>query len=222
MADLEQALAGEDLSVEQPIEQPEAPEVETPEAPPETPPVEEKSEHHVPLPVFMDMKNEVKALRAQLEQQGQPQDQAAPEFLDPEGATFMQQQMQAMYSNMQAEMSESMSRTQHGDQTVDAALQAAQAAGVVDQFRGGKDPWGKLVKWHKDQQVSQEIGGDLEGYRAKLEAEIRSEIQAEMAAKQVKDMAAKPAPSMADVTGTGGGPKTAYAGPTALGSLLPE
>lgn len=226
MSDLEQVLAGNEPAqepetiVETQPETPVEPEVETPQ--PEQPEAKEEPAHSVPLPVFMEMKNEVKALKQQLSQQNQPEPPQAPDFLDPEGATFMQAQMQSMMANMQAEMSENFARSQHGDEAVNAAFEAAQAAGVVDQFRGAKDAWGSLVKWHKQQQISQEIGGDLQAYADKVRAQVRQEIEAEMAAKQVKEMGAKPAPTMANITGAGGGPKTAFTGPTSLEQALRE
>ena len=223
MSDLEQIVDGVE-----PAPEAEAVTPETSEAPaepqaapePETPPEPQAQEPEmVPHHVVGKLRQELRGLKAQLAAAQQPQPQA-PEFVDPEGAAHFQQQIAMMQANFAAEKSEMMARVNHGSDAVDAALQAAEAAGVVDQFRGQQDPWGALAKWHKSTLVQQEIGDDPAAYKAKVEAEIRAKVEAEMVAKQAQEKAAQSAPSMANVTGTGGGPKTAWAGPTSLDSLL--
>lgn len=233
MSDLDQVLSGEAPEANEPVqpveaEQPQEAQAESqpeqPEAAPEQP---EAVEPTVPLAVFKSMRDDLKTqldqIKTQMQQPQQvPEQPQAPEFLDPEGAQFQQRQMATMAANMQAEMSERFARMQHGDDAVNAAMEAAQASGTVDQFRGQKDPWGKLVTWHKTQQVAQEIGPDPAAYRQKLEAEIRQKIQAEMAAKQAQEMAAKQAPSLAGVNGTGGNSDPGWQGPSDLNSLIGE
>lgn len=233
MSDLEEMLSGDTPEANeavQPVEaeQPQEAQAEEPPAEAEQPqeqPEPQEAEPTVPLAVFKSMRDDLKAQLDQIKtqiQQPPAQREPAPEFLDPEGAQYMQQQMAAVTSNMMATVSERFARMQHGDDAVNAALEAAQSTGVVDQFRGQDDPWGKLVGWHKAQQVAQEIGPDPAAYRQKLEAEIRQKIQAEMAAKQAQEMAAKSAPSLAGVNGTGGNSSPGWQGPTDLNALIGE
>lgn len=236
MSDLDEMLSGETpeanetvqpVEAEQPQEaQAEPAEAEQAQEQPETPAeAPQEAEPTVPLAVFKSMRDDLKSQLDQIKtqiQQPPAQREPAPEFLDPEGAQYMQQQMAAVTNNMMATMSERFARMQHGDDAVNIALEAAQSTGAIDQFRGQDDPWGKLVAWHKTQQVAQEIGPDPAAYRQKLEAEIRQKIQAEMAAKQAQEMAAKSAPSLAGVNGTGGNASPGWQGPTDLNALIGE
>ena len=83
-------------------------------------------------------------------------------------------------------------------------------------------PFHAAVEQFNKHRVAQEIGSDPDAYKAKLEAELRGKIEAELVAKQARDAAGKFAPSMANVTGTGGGPKANWAGPASLSSVLGE
>lgn len=166
----------------------------------------------VPVSVVAELRQEIRNLKAA--QQPQPQ---IPEFVDPEGAHFLAQQMQQMQASMAADMSETRARVTHGDQAVDAAFQAAEAGNVTQQFVGQPDPWGKLVQWHKAQQAQAEIGDDPAAYRQRVEAEIRAKVEAEMVAKAARERAGTAAPSLANATGSAGsGPVSTWNGPTPL------
>ncbi|NQY15631.1 MAG: hypothetical protein HRT81_17530 [Henriciella sp.] len=227
MSDLEQIVNGE-----QPVPEP-APEavVEpvTPEPTPEpepTPTAEPKREaepHMVPVGVVSELRQSNRELQQRLEQLTQaltprPEAPKMPDVLEnPQGfEEHLQTQFRVMTANFQADLSESNARAKHGDEVVNAAFEAAKATGQVANFAGGKDPWGRLVQWHKGEQVRQEIGDDPAAYRSKLEAELRATIQAEMVAEQAKAKAAQAAPSMANVTGSTGGAMPTWAGPTPL------
>ena len=83
---------------------------------------------------------------------------------------------------MMLNQSEVMARDKFGDEIVDTALKAAQAAGVAASFRDQPHPWGELVKWHKRQQTLQVVGDDPDAYRTKIEAEVRAKVLAELKA----------------------------------------
>ena len=116
--------------------------------------------------------------------QPQPQAEEPPDFYtNPEGALqFHLQKQQHAYENMMLNQSEVMARDKFGDEIVDTALKAAQAAGVAASFRDQPHPWGELVKWHKRQQTLQVVGDDPDAYRTKIEAEVRAKVLAELKA----------------------------------------
>ena len=116
--------------------------------------------------------------------QPQPQAEEPPDFYtNPEGALqFHLQKQQHAYENMMLNQSEVMARDKFGDEIVDTALKAAQAAGVAASFKGQPHPWGELVKWHKRQQTLQVVGDDPDAYRTKIEAEVRAKVLAELKA----------------------------------------
>lgn len=189
-----------------------------PAAAPEPPKVEPKAEpapEMVPVGVVQELRRELRELKQAQAPRPQP-----PEFIDPEGAQFMQHQMTMMQANFAAELSEVKARSNYGSDAVDEAYKVAEAAGILDQFKGVNDPWGSLAKWHQQQKVMQEVGNDPAAYKARLTEEIRKQVEAEMVAKQAAAIAGTPAPSMANATGTGGGTRTAWTGPTPLSNVL--
>lgn len=226
MQDLDSIVAGEE-----PVQEP-APEAQTEEPVTPAEPVEEpkaeadpepaKETPMVPLAALQEVRGQLQELKAMMPQPEQPK---APDPLDdPQGYQAYQQQHVANSTlNVKLDLSEDMARTAHGDAVVDEAFQAFQA--TADQatrqaIMAARSPWNEVVKWHKQNQVAQEIGNDPAAYAAKVEAEIRAKVEAEMVAKQAKDKAAQAAPSMANVTGTGGGVKTSWAGPTSLEAAI--
>ncbi len=220
--DLEEIFDGKEPEPKEPEAKAEevvepTPEVE-PEAEPEVEPEVVATPETVPLAAHLEERGKRQALEAQLKEANKPAPEPTPDvFEDPEGfSKAIEGRLAAMESNMALNLSEKFARSNHGNETVDKAWAAAEAAGVLPQFAQQQDAYGALVDWHKTQQVREEIGNDPAAYKAKLEADLRKEIQAELATKQARDMAGKPAPSMADVTGSGGSPKSTWGGPTPL------
>lgn len=180
-----------------------------PQVAPEPPPQPTRT---VPLPELMEERHkrqlaerEREAARRELElvqrfiEAQRPQQPPPPPIdpvTDPEGAfralaqrqdmIVNQVQEQALHQN--ANNSERFARQQHGDERVDAALQAALSAGINRQFLAQPDPYGALLRWHSQVQVAQEVGTDLSAYRQKVEAEVRQRLLAEA------QVAGKPAP----------------------------
>lgn len=144
------------------------------------------------------MEAEARAKAFEQVSQRQPQYQQPPQFqqyqqpepppdfyTDPEAAfnaRLMPVQQQVV--NMMLHQSEIMARDKYGDEIVDKALQAANAAGdrAKAEFLQSPHPWGEMVKWHKRQQTLQVVGEDPEAYRAKVETELRAKILAELKA----------------------------------------
>ena len=137
--------------------------------------------------------------------QPQPQAEEPPDFYtNPEGALqFHLQRQQHAYENMMLNQSEVMARDKFGDEIVDTALKAAQAAGVAASFKSQPHPWGELVKWHKRQQTLQVVGDDPDAYRTKIEAEVRAKVLAELKAGGAGAAATKFPGSLATATGQG-------------------
>jgi hypothetical protein len=161
-------------------------------------------------------------IQASQRQGDQPAPRKLPDvFEQPEAYTQSILQMMAeREAGIIAEMSERFTRSKHGDEAVDAAFETAKAAGVIDQFRGRKDPWGELVKWHKQHQVMSEIGNDPDAWRAQERDRLRQEVLAELAGQQQKQTAARGAPSLAGQPNLGARAAPAWSGPTPLSEIL--
>lgn len=201
------------------------------ESAPQAEPEPAPQEQMVPLAAVQEERAKNRALRdtipelqrqiAQMQEsmaRTQQQPQIDP-IMEPERfQTEIQRRVSEQLSNVYADISERSARQTYGDDTMDAALEAAQAAGVVDQFRGRKDAWGDLAKWHKAQTALKTIGDDPAAYAARVEAEIRQKVLAEMAAQSVN----KPAPSLAGATNLGTRTAPAWQGPTPLSDILGE
>lgn len=227
MSDLEQILSGETPEPEAPQEAaPEAetaPEVEasapTPEEAP-TPVETAQPEPTVPLSALMEVRKELQEMKA-----GMPRPEApkAPDvFEDPQGfAGHLSRQVQSAQLTTKLETSRFMAEREFGKDTVDKAFQFFNERPEQSQaLLSHASPFHAAVEEYNKHAIAQEIGQDPAAYRAKIEAEVRAKVQAEMVAEQAKAKASQPAPTMANVAGTGGGPKTAWAGPTSLESLL--
>lgn len=238
MSDLEDILGGEKPQPEavpepqaetpEPEQQPEA-EAATPETPePQAEPEKSDDPKDIPYAVFKsqrdDFKNQIEDLKRQIaeSQKPKPEPVKVPDmYEDPEGyVRFQQSQLERVRLSTIADMSEVMAVEKYGEDAVSAAFEAVKAAGEGARFLNSRNPYGDMVKWHKQQQVIQEIGDDPAAYREKLAAEIRAEIEADIVAKQAKALAEKAAPSMAKVNGSGGQRDAGWQGPTSLDKLI--
>lgn len=166
--------------------------------------------HSVPLPVYLAQRDEMKEMRAKveaLEKAPQPQPQTAPiprpdQFEDPDGARAWDERQLHMRD---LNRSERMAKREHGDDFVQEAFAAAQAAGMAEQFGRSQFGWEDMADWHKRNVEAQEAKslaseiGDPAAYKAKIRDEILAELKAEMATEQVKNL-----PSLANETSIGG------------------
>lgn len=198
--------------VEEPAQEEPAAPVETQEA--------KHEDQQVPLAALKEVRSENKTLKQRLSdieqllrQKEQPQ--APDPLLDPEAhSAFLIRQFQEGQANVLAEMSERFARNSYGDELVDEAFEAAQRSGVVEKFRGSKDPWGDLAKWHKAEKAKAEIGDDPTAYKERLKAELLAELKAETAGRSVQ-----PPASLAGQSNLSSS-TPAWAGPVALDDLL--
>lgn len=237
MSDLDDILSEEPIVEETPEPVAEEPVQEVQEPVAEEPaPEPEPEPQTVPLAALQEQRGENKELKAALAalqsevaqmrqpKQAQPQ---VPDFVDPEGAAYFQQHMSQMQAHFAAELSEAKARVSYGSEAIDQAFEAAQAAGIIDQFKGQADPWGSLGKWHKGvleqekaQNLLKETGGDLEAYKAKIKAEVMAEIQANQVAENVAQAASAKAPSLASEPNLGSRAAPQWSGPMSLDDIL--
>lgn len=183
----------------------------------------EPKEQMVPLAALKAEREASRGMKARLEAverflQSQAQQQEAPRFAEQPEAYFraMAAHLANSEANTTAQISERFAREKFGSDLVDEAFAAAEAAGVLDQFRGKADGWGDLAKWHKSQKALREIGDDPAAFRERL----RQEIIAEEAAKRATNPANQPAPSLAGDTNLGSRAAPAWSGPTPLKDIL--
>lgn len=230
MSDLDQILGGEPADAPEPAQQ-EAPQVEADpvaEPPAEEPvaqeePAKPEEPVMVPLSALQELRQELKQLKQVQHQAAQPKPQPAPDmFEDPEGyRAYVERNVSNGMTRAKLEMSRFMAEREFGAETVEAAYEYFnQHPDQSQALLNHPSPFHAAVDVYNRQRVAQEIGNDPEAYRQKLEAEIRAKVEAELVAKQVRDKAGRFAPSMADTPGTGGGPKTNWAGPARLDDVL--
>lgn len=183
--------------------QPEAGKTPEPAPTPEPP-----KQEHVPLPVFLDMRDENKDLKRRLKEyeQRQSQPQQVPSASeDPEGyAAYVEGIATQTRINTRFEMSEALARDKHGDDSVQAAMdwameQAQKSPAFAGEYLQQKHPIDWAVKQQKRHALMQTIGDDPEAYIA---AEIAKRLAAQTPAPEpqptpaaVPQQAAIPAPA---------------------------
>ena len=240
MSDLEQIIAGEqpaepeaEVAAPAEAEAPEteieaepAPEVKEPE--PKAPEPEFKSTRsmvEVPSALLGQLRSEIRELKETREAK------EAPDFFQDPGAAVQHQlkPVQSMVENMRYDISEEMTVEMLNAQGKDgrdivesakAALEASQDMAAVEGIRNSRNPYKSLVEWHNRTRVAREIGDDPAAFEARIRERVTAEVKAALVAEQAQAVAAKAAPSLADTVGTGGGPKTTWAGPTPLESAI--
>ena len=216
-----------------PMEFVDEPATQDPEPAPEATPEpvatqpEPKPEQQVPLAALQEARAESRTLKQRLEQieamltqqaQQAPKPALPDMYADPEAyQAALLQQVNSRISNAEADISERLARSALGDAAIDAAFEAAKAKGVIDQFRGKRDPWGELAKWHKAESALAEIGDDPAAYAARVREKMKQEVMAEMVAQSVKPLAA--APSLAGQPNLGTRAPQ-WSGPTPLDEIL--
>ena len=232
MSDLETILGG--TQEEKPVV--EAPVEDAVEAKPETPSeaeaeatkapekAEEPKPQMVPLAALHEERDRRKALEAQLAAQPRKEPEPMPDvFDDAEGYTKrLQTDIQQTAQTVRLDLSEDLARQTHGDELVDAAMEAFKPhanTALHQQILAARNPYAELVRWHKQQEIAAQIGNDPDAWREAERAKLREEIQAEMAAKAVADLKA---PSLANQPNVGARSGPTWAGPTPLSSVIGE
>lgn len=174
------------------------------EAPPQQQP-DPNANRHVPLSELLSerkQRQEEQRLRLEAETRAkvleqmhlqQPRHQPQPQvqqpveepdpYTDPQGwAQHQRNQVTEMIRQNRAAMSQRFAVAQYGAEAVQAALTSVPNHIANGFYANSADPFGDLMEWHKEQQVRKEVGTDLEGYRKKIEEEVRQKVLAELKA----------------------------------------
>lgn len=209
-----------------------------------TPPAETRDDApHVPRRALEDERRKRQELERQiatLQQQVVPARQQPPPqqmpaqppdmFADPDGYTawVMQnaytaavQRAQHEAINRELNRSERRARKKHGDDIVDAALQAATRIGINQSFVEEDDPYDALLDWFGSYQVA----ANPQAAREKLKAEIMAEMGITLPNGQSRQPAQQKAPVPRSLASTASGQprddRGRFQGPTPLEDLLP-
>jgi hypothetical protein len=93
--------------------------------------------------------------------------------------------IQAEFQRQREAMQSQFAMTRHGEETVKAAYGALQAARETDpnwlsdyqRIMRSPDQYEAMVQWHKQRSALQEVGSDLDAYKAKIRAEYLEELR---------------------------------------------
>lgn len=209
----------------------ESPEVaeEPTKEPEKEPEAKETAKEHVPLATYLDERSERKALEARISDmeanmRKEPEAKVPDMFADPEGYNkHLADKMQQVETNTRMDISQAMAEEKHGQEAVAEAFEALKASkdqSAINSILAARLPYQQLMTWNKQRVAMQEIGDDPVAWKESESKRLRDEIEKEVTAKLAKESAGNPAPSMADTTGTGGGPKGIWDGPTSLERAL--
>lgn len=210
----------------------------TPAAQPSSPaaPIDgAKAQEAIPLATFLDMRDELKRTKAnldKLQKQGTPPP-AAPSFKDdPDGlAAYVAEQTNRVANGTRFEVSEMTARDKHGDQVVTAAMdwgmkRAEESPVFAAEFLKQPNPIAWIVKQQKRAALLEEMGDDEDAFirarAAKLglgvapaaAATAQPAAQATAPASQQLAPQAQPTRSLAAAP-SAGGPNTVPSGPMA-------
>ncbi|MEM8615485.1 MAG: hypothetical protein AAGF20_00975 [Pseudomonadota bacterium] len=125
-----------------------------------------------------EFERRVREYEAQQEQAQQAQIQQDPQLM----AQHVNQSVEQARFHARLDASEIGARSMHGDEAVDAAFQALQAANDPSAYgaiMGTKHPWDAMVKWHKKQETLSKLGDDPDAY-------INEQVQARVADELAK------------------------------------
>lgn len=155
----------------------------------------------IPLPVFLDMRDKLKAAERRLAeaeaQRQQPQQQVPSATADPEGyAAYLETIANSTRINTRFEMSEALAREKHGDDTVQKAMdwameQARTSPAFAAEYLQQRLPIDWAVKQQKRHALLTAIGDDPEAYIAS-EIAKRQAVQAPTQPQPATPAAARP------------------------------
>lgn len=166
----------------------------------------------VPLQALHETRDEVKALKAQIEAlqpHQQPQAEQVPDiFENPEGyAAYLQNQVAATALNDRLNLSEELVRQSAGDEAVAAAQEwgrqmLASNPGFAQAFYQQRNPYGFLVQQHQRYQAVSQLGDDPKELQAFL-AWKQGQAQ-QPGAQPIPQSSPVPTGSIASATSAGG------------------
>jgi len=133
--------------------------------------------------------SELRALQqriADMERQNQPKPEPVDWYQNPDGAldqrfTPFEARLQEISQSQTVENSELRALIYHGKDTVEEARKALQEGLRVrdpdvlalDALASrSRDPWSVVMKWHQQSKLQKEIGGDLDGYKTRLQEQL--------------------------------------------------
>lgn len=128
----------------------------------------------------------IERLLQQQRHQPQPQPQQVEEpdpYTDPQGwAQHQRNQVTEMLLQNRAAMSRSFAEQRFGAEAVQAAVASVPNHIANQLYANSPDPFGALMEWSKEQQVRKEVGSDLDGFKKRIEEEVRAKVLAELKA----------------------------------------
>lgn len=146
------------------------------------------------------------AMQSRHQPQPQVQQEEEPDpYTDPQGwAQHQRNQVQEMIRQNRAAMSQRFAVAQYGAEAVQAALASVPNHIANGFYANSADPFGDLMEWHKEQQVRKEVGTDLDGFKKRIEDEVRQKVLAELKAGGANGQPQPRFPgSLANATATG-------------------
>lgn len=128
-----------------------------------------------------------------------PQEKAPDPFDDPDGyREFVERRTQAAIFNERLNTSEVFARQQFGDDAVNDAQRAFKEAVQNEPWLAQKlqtaNPYGEVMKWHRQQQLLREIGDDPEAYRQRILQEAMGSQERPQAAPEPSSRPSTPPP----------------------------
>lgn len=218
--------------VTEPVTAPELPQPPQPEPAPDT----AKQEHHVPLPKYLDVRDENKELKRRIaEFEGKQQAPKAPDPIDdPEGFTkHVERIAEAKATATKFETSDVIARQAHGADVVDAAADWALARAKSDptfaaQYMREPHPIDWIVRQHKRDAMLTEIGDDPNDWFTREAAKRGYVPQSAPPAAEAQAQAVTaqsvptPTPSLVNVPSTGGIAAVATGPTAALETVFPR
>lgn len=179
------------------------------------PPAESKeADKSIPLTALLDERERRQALQRELDdlrrwkqqQEAAKEAPKAPDFYESpdDRLQYERSQFQQMLMATKMQQSQFLASREYGEEMVNEALAwFDQNPQLSHQFVNHPSPMHAAVEFYKRQKVAEEIGTDPDGYRQRLEAEIREKLMAEM--QQGTIARPKPPASLASAPATGKG-----------------
>lgn len=183
-----------------------------------------EEEPRVPLKALEEERRKRQEYQRELESLRNAPKPADP-VVDPEGfRKQFEEQSQKALLNERLNMSEQIVRAHHGDDTVNAAMQAFEEAqqsnpGLRATILSSRHPYQSLIDWHKREQVLATVGTDLTAYEKRLREQFMEEIKANPTALGVPAPTPAIAPTLANRPSVSARDQ-AWTGPTPIADIL--
>lgn len=230
----------DDLLNDQPLDEPTEPQGATPLAePPAATPQTEPD--HVPKAALLDERNKRQKLEKQAqelqrrieEMQRQSQSQQPQPSFDEnpdEYVKLLERKLEQRLFNTRLDDLEERAREKYGDADFEAKVEKFQemmqaTPGLQQQWQAAKNPAEFVYQTAKHRMELDEVGGSIDTYKSKIEADLRAKIKAEIEAdfKKKEEEKAKlkaSLPSSISDSNSSAPRASAYTGPTPLNAII--